>query len=102
MALRKKAKKAAKAAAAAKVAEAVADKAAEEGKGKKSKQAKQRKGLTFGRLVLLLTVGGIAALAVSEPLRSKVLDALFGAEEEFQYTPPATTTPAPTPTAPAA
>ncbi len=26
------------------------------------------------------------ALAVSEPLRKKVLDALFGAEEEFEYT----------------
>ncbi len=29
------------------------------------------------------------ALALSESLRSKVLDTLFGAEEEFQYTPPA-------------
>ena len=30
--------------------------------------------------------GGIAALALSEGLRKKVLDALFGAEEEFEYT----------------
>ena len=34
-------------------------------------------------------VGAAVALAVSEKLRSKVLDTLFGAEEEFQYTPPA-------------
>jgi hypothetical protein len=31
------------------------------------------------------------ALALSEDLRKKVLDALFGAEEEFEYT--STTTP---------
>ena len=38
------------------------------------------------------------ALAVSEKLRSKVLDTLFGAEEEFEYTPP----PAASPSQPAA
>ena len=48
-----------------------------------------RKGLTFGRKLLLVTIAGGAALAGSEKLRSKVLDTLFGAEEEFQYTPPA-------------
>ena len=42
--------------------------------------------------VLLLLVGGVAALALSEGLRKKVLDMLFGAEEEFEYT--STTTPA--------
>ena len=47
-----------------------------------------RKGLTFGRKLLLVGVGGGLALAGSEKLRSKVLDLLFGAEEEFQYTPP--------------
>jgi hypothetical protein len=31
-------------------------------------------------------VGGGLALALSEGLRKKVLDALFGAEEEFEYT----------------
>ena len=31
-------------------------------------------------------VGAGLALAVSEDLRKKVLDALFGAEEEFEYT----------------
>jgi hypothetical protein len=52
---------------------------------------KQRKGLTFGRLLLLTVVSGGIALAVSEGLRKKVLDALFGAEEEFEYTSTATT-----------
>jgi hypothetical protein len=37
-------------------------------------------------------VGAGLALAVSEDLRKKVLDALFGAEEEFEYT--STTAPA--------
>jgi hypothetical protein len=31
-------------------------------------------------------VGAALALALSEDLRKKVLDALFGAEEEFEYT----------------
>ena len=53
---------------------------------------KQRKG-GFGRIVLLALVGGGLALALSEGLRKKVLDALFGAEEEFEYT--STTTAAP-------
>ena len=46
----------------------------------------KRKGLSFGRLLLLTVVSGGIALAVSEGLRKKVLDALFGAEEEFEYT----------------
>ena len=46
-------------------------------------------GLRLGRRLLVLAVAGAAALGVSENLRSKVLDTLFGAEEEFQYTPPA-------------
>jgi hypothetical protein len=40
----------------------------------------------FGRLLLVGIVGGGLALALSEGLRKKVLDALFGAEEEFEYT----------------
>ena len=47
------------------------------------------------RKLLLLTVAGGAALALSEGLRKKVLDALFGAEEEFEYT--STTTPSAAP-----
>ena len=42
-------------------------------------------------MLLLALVGAAAALALSEGLRKKVLDAMFGAEEEFEYT--ATTTP---------
>ena len=38
------------------------------------------------RLMLLAIVGGIVALAVSEGARKTVLDKLFGAEEEFEYT----------------
>jgi len=55
---------------------------------------KRRGGL--GRKLLLLVVAGGLALALSSDLRSKVLDALFGAEEEFDYT--STTSPASSPT----
>jgi hypothetical protein len=54
---------------------------------------KKRRKVGFGRIVLLGLVGGGLALALSEGLRKKVLDALFGAEEEFEYT--STTTSAP-------
>jgi hypothetical protein len=47
---------------------------------------KQRSGGGFGRVLLLGIVGAGLALALSEGLRKKVLDALFGAEEEFEYT----------------
>lgn len=50
--------------------------------------AKPRKKRGFGRLVVLAGLGGAVAVAASDQLRSKVLDALFGAEEEFQYSPP--------------
>jgi hypothetical protein len=50
---------------------------------------KKRKKRRLGRKLLILVVGTGVALAASEKLRSKVLDTLFGAEEEFQYTPPA-------------
>jgi hypothetical protein len=46
---------------------------------------KKRKG-GIGRLLLLTLIGGGVALGVSEGLRNKVLDLLFGAEEEFDYT----------------
>jgi hypothetical protein len=48
-------------------------------------------------LLFVGLVGGVLALALSEGLRRKVLDALFGAEEEFEYT--ASTTPEPSPNA---
>ena len=60
---------------------------------------RRRKG-GLGRLIMLSIVGGVVALAVSEDLRNKVLDLLFGAEEEFDYTSTTTpSTPAPTETA---
>jgi hypothetical protein len=52
---------------------------------------KKRKG-GFGKMLLIALIGGAVAIAVSEGLRNKVLDALFGAEEEFDYT--SNTTPA--------
>ena len=42
--------------------------------------------------MLVLAAGGLLAIALSEGLRSKVLDLLFGAEEEFDYS--STTSPA--------
>jgi len=53
----------------------------------------KRKKRRRGRLLLIGLVGAGLALAMSEGLRKKVLDALFGAEEEFEYT--TTTTPEP-------
>jgi hypothetical protein len=60
------------------------------------KHSKPKKKSRLGRKLMLLVVGAVIALVVSESLRSKVLDTLFGAEEEFQYTPPVGT-PAPPP-----
>ncbi len=62
--------------------------------GKRRKQSevevKPKKKRRRGRkLLFLLLVGGGAALVLSEDVRNKALDALFGSEEEFQYTPPA-------------
>ncbi len=59
------------------------------------RKAKKRKG-GIGRKLLLLFVGGAIALAVSEDLRNKVLDQLFGKEEEFEYS-STTSPPAPPP-----
>ena len=59
-------------------------------KGPTPAKAKRKGG--FGKLLLVAMLGGVIAIAVSEGLRNKVLDALFGAEEEFDYT--SNTTPA--------
>jgi hypothetical protein len=62
---------------------------------------KRKRSGGLGKLLLLAIVGGGLAIALSEDVRNKVLDLLFGKEEEFDYTsttsPPAT--PAPTPSA---
>ncbi|HSR94308.1 MAG TPA: hypothetical protein VLK56_05535 [Solirubrobacterales bacterium] len=47
---------------------------------------RKRKKSRLGRLVLFALVAGVIALVVSEDARKTVLDALFGAEEEFEYT----------------
>jgi hypothetical protein len=52
---------------------------------------RSRRGGGIARGLLLLAVAGTLALVLSESLRSKVLDLLFGAEEEFDYS--STTTP---------
>ncbi|HEV3378431.1 MAG TPA: hypothetical protein VG126_14255 [Thermoleophilaceae bacterium] len=47
---------------------------------------RKRKKSRKGRLLLVAVVGAGLALALSEDLRKKALDAMFGAEEEFEYT----------------
>jgi hypothetical protein len=60
------------------------------------RRRRRRRGLV--RMLTVLAVGGLLAVVLSEGLRSKVLDMMFGAEEEFDYsstTAPATPAPAP-------
>lgn len=54
------------------------------------KQARKRK--RVGRRMMFVVVAGGLAVVGNGKLRSKVLDTLFGAEEEFTYTPPETGT----------
>jgi hypothetical protein len=62
---------------------------------KHPKPKRRRGGLV--RKLLILGIGAGVALGASSDLRNKVLDALFGKEEEFDYT--STTTPSAAPTA---
>jgi hypothetical protein len=64
-------------------------------KSKAVVKAKRSGGI--GKLLLVAIIGGVVAIATSESLRNKVLDALFGAEEEFDYS--SNTTPPPPPEA---
>jgi len=57
---------------------------------------KRKRGGGFGRKLMVLAAGAGLAVAVSSDLRSKILDALFGKEEEFEYT---SSTPASSPNA---
>jgi len=50
-----------------------------------------RKGMGLTRKLMILGLGFGLALAGSEKLRTKVLDLVFGKEEEFEYTPPPAT-----------
>lgn len=65
------------------VAEVVADPPAP--KAEKTK-AKKKKRHPVRKLLFVATLGAVVAMVVSEDARKAVLDALFGAEEEFQYT----------------
>lgn len=80
----KKKQKAAEAAAelerAAAELEAAAAEAAEPAEAPKKKRHPVRK------LFFVAIIGATVAMVVSEDARKGVLDALFGAEEEFQYT----------------
>lgn len=52
---------------------------------------KARKGFGLGRKLMIASLAFGLALAGSETLRTKVLDMVFGKEEEFEYTPPPAT-----------
>jgi hypothetical protein len=47
---------------------------------------RKRKRSKLGRLILFGLVAGAVALVLSEDARKTVLDTLFGAEEDFEYT----------------
>ncbi len=58
------------------------------------KAVRRRRGA--GRSLALLALGSVLAVAISGSLRAKLLDLLFGSEEEFDYSPTtAPETPAP-------
>lgn len=52
---------------------------------------KQKKSFGVGKAILIAIVGAVLVLVLSETARRAVLDLIFGAEEEFEYT----STPAP-------
>jgi hypothetical protein len=55
-------------------------------------ETEESSGGGFGKLLFLVLIAGVLALVLSKDLRAKALDALFGAEEEFDYS--STTMPA--------
>ena len=59
--------------------------------------AEKGRGFPLGRILLVAIIGAVLALALSESARTKLLDLLFGAEEQFEYEPvePAAPTGAP-------
>jgi hypothetical protein len=61
-------------------------------------QGKRKKRHPFRKLLAIAIIGGVLAIALNEDLRKAVLDRLFGAEEEFEYTSQTTATPEPTAT----
>ncbi len=69
---------------------------------------RKRRGGGLGKLLVVGIIGAGLGIALSEDLRNKVLDALFGSEEEFDYSsttappPPPAPAPPPAPSTPAA
>jgi uncharacterized membrane protein YccC len=57
----------------------------------KRQKPKAKKGFGLTRKLFIASLGFGLALAGSETLRTKVLDMIFGKEEEFEYTPPPAT-----------
>jgi hypothetical protein len=49
-------------------------------------RGKRRRSHRGRKLLMLMILGGAAALILSEGARKAVLDRIFGAEEEFEYT----------------
>jgi hypothetical protein len=49
-------------------------------------RAPKKRRSRLGRVILLALVGAAIAIVLSEDARKTVLDTLFGAEEEFEYT----------------
>jgi hypothetical protein len=58
---------------------------------------KKKRRFGLGKLLFVAIIGGAIAVATNEGIRNKVLDLIFGAEEEFDYT--STTAPPPQPAA---
>jgi len=50
-------------------------------------EAPSSRSFPIGRALLLALVAAALAVALSEDVRNRLLDALFGAEEEFDYVP---------------
>ena len=57
----------------------------------------KRKKSRLGRIILIAAIGAVIAVLLSEDVRKALLDKLFGAEEEFEYS----STTSPTPATPA-
>lgn len=49
-------------------------------------RAPKRKKHRLRKVIMLAVVGAVVAVVLSEDARKSLLDALFGAEEEFEYT----------------
>jgi hypothetical protein len=58
---------------------------------------KKKRRFGLRKVLFLALIGGAIAVATNEGIRNKVLDLIFGAEEEFDYT--STTAPPPQPAA---